>query len=223
MTHARDILSTVVDREDIRFRLLGVLPLVFFLAQAVHYWRVGGFGNLLWMCNISNLLLAIGLLLNHRELIRAAAIWTIPGLGIWGWYVMKDANLTSMLAHVGGIIVGLIALRRVRMDRFAWIYAFAWYLFMLLAARLLTSSQLNVNVAHHIQPGWENAFGSYWKFLIAMCAVGAIMLWIVGRVFFWFWPAETASEVDDARSAILSGQVPLPEDSEPASASARKS
>ena len=45
----------------LRFRLLGLLPLVFFLAQTIHYRRVGGMGNLLWMCNLGNLLLAIGL------------------------------------------------------------------------------------------------------------------------------------------------------------------
>ena len=66
-----------------RFRVIGLLPLTFFLAQAIHYWRVGGMGNLLWMCNVGNLLLAIGLFFNHRELIRAAAIWTIPGLLLW--------------------------------------------------------------------------------------------------------------------------------------------
>ena len=61
-------------------RLLGLLPLAFFFGQVIHYWRFGGLGNLLWMCNVGNLLLAIGLFLDHRELIRAAAIWTIPGL-----------------------------------------------------------------------------------------------------------------------------------------------
>ena len=44
------------------------------------------------MCNIGNLLLAIGLFLNHRELIRAAAIWMIPGLGIWFWYVWLSGS-----------------------------------------------------------------------------------------------------------------------------------
>jgi len=63
----------------LRFRLLGFLPVIFFLAQAIHYWRVGGMGNLLWMCNVGSLVLAIGLFLDRRELIRAAAIWTIPG------------------------------------------------------------------------------------------------------------------------------------------------
>ena len=113
-----------------RFRLIGILPLLFFLAQVVHYWRFGGLGNLAWMCNVGNLLLAIGLFLNHKELIRASAIWTIPGLAVWFCYVGLAGGPTSALAHVGGIIVGLFVLSYVRMDRIAWLYAFAWYLFI---------------------------------------------------------------------------------------------
>src|SRR5437870_9880628 len=100
-------------------RLLGLLPLAFFIGQVIHYWRYGGAGNLLWMCNVGNLLLAIGLFLDHRELIRAAAIWTIPGLVVWIQYVLLAYGFlfSSTLAHVGGIAIALIALRRVGMDR----------------------------------------------------------------------------------------------------------
>ena len=174
-----------------RFRLLGFLPLILFLAQVAHYARFGGLGNLAWMCNVGNLLLAIGLFLNHKELIRAAAIWTIPGLGIWFWFVWLNGSTpwSSTLAHVGGIIVGMIVLRRVRMDRIAWLYALAWYLFMQLVSRIVTSPDLNVNVAHHIQTGWENTFSSYWKFWLVMTVVGAVGLWAIGLVLSWIWPA----------------------------------
>jgi hypothetical protein len=182
---------------DTRFRLIGLLPLTFFLAQTIHYWRVGGIGNLFWMCNVGNLLLAIGLFLNHRELIREAAIWTLPGLGIWIRYVLfeYDFVLSSALAHVGGIIVALIVLRRVRMDRIAWVYAVVWYLFMQVVSRLVTDPRLNVNVAHRIQTGWKNAFSSYWKFWIVMTALVAFGLWAIGMVLSLIWPARGAQEV----------------------------
>ena len=188
-------LPTMRDQTDMRFRLTGLLPLTFFLAQTIHYWRVGGMGNLLWMCNVGNLLLAVGLLLNHREMIRAAAIWTIPGLGIWIRYVLfeYDFVVSSALAHVGGILVALVVLRRVRMDRIAWVYAFAWYLVMQVVSRLTTDPRLNVNVVDRIQTGWENAFSSYWKFWIVMCAIVAVGLWVIGLALSWIWPpaAET--------------------------------
>src|SRR5438034_9630371 len=101
------------DQTIARFRLLGFLPLIFFLVEVVRYARYGGLGNLDWMCNVGNLLLAAGLFLNHRELIRAAAIWTIPGLGIWFWFVWLNGStaFSSTLAHIGGIIIGMLVLR----------------------------------------------------------------------------------------------------------------
>ena len=173
-----------------QFRLTGLLPLVFFLAQTVHYWRFGGLGNLAWMCNIGNLLLALGIFLDYREMIRAAAIWTVPGLGIWFWYVWLGGSTgpASTLAHVGGLIVAVFVIRRVRMDRIAWLYAFVWYLLMQVFSRLATARELNVNVAHFIQPGWQSAFGSFWKFWLVMTAVVAVALWVIGLVFWLLWP-----------------------------------
>ena len=174
-----------------RFRLWGFLPLTFFVLQVLHYWRYGGLGNLAWMCNVGNLLLAVGIFFNHRELIRAAAIWTVPGLGIWFWYVWLNGStaFSSTLAHVGGIIVGLLVLRRVRMDRIAWVYAFVWYLFMQIVSRAITSPDLNVNVAYRIQTGWESAFGNFWKFWLLMTLAVGVFLWAIGLVLSWIWPA----------------------------------
>lgn len=179
-----------------RFRLIGLLPLSFFLGQTIHYWRFGGMGNLLWMCNIGNLLMALGLFLSHRELIRAAAIWTIPGLWIWFQFVLLvNGNfLSSTLAHVGGIIVGMFVLSRVRMDRIAWLYAFVWYLFMQFAARLTTPATMNVNLAHRVQPGWENSFNAYWKFWIVLTVVVAVGLWVIGMLLSRIWPSAEALE-----------------------------
>ena len=184
-------LRSMDGRLEPRYRLLGVLPLIFFLVQTIHYWRYGGMGNLLWMCNAGNILLGIGLLFGHREMIRAAAIWTIPGLGIWIKYVLLASGFyfSTTLAHVGGIIVGLIALQRVRMDRVAWLYAFGWYLLTQIAARLLTPADLNVNVAHHVQTGWESTFTSYWKFWVVMSVAVAALLWAIGFALSLIWPA----------------------------------
>ena len=185
----------MLEPAQVRFRLIGLLPLAFFLAQTIHYWRYGGLGNLVWMCNVGNLLLAIGIFLNHRELIRAAAIWTIPGLGIWFWYVWLEGStaVSSTLAHVGGIIVGMIVLRRARMDRMAWLYAFAWYLFVQVVSRAITKPDLNVNVVYRIQPGWEHAFGSFWKFWIAMTVLVGVALWAIGIVLSIIWPAHSVN------------------------------
>ena len=190
---------------ETRYRLMGLLPLAFFAVQAIHYWRFGGMGHLMWMCNAGNVLLGIGLLLSHRELIRAAAIWTIPGLAVWVIYVLLPSGFyfSTTLAHVGGFIVGLIALRRVGMDRTAWIYALAWYLFTQVAARLLTPAELNVNVSHRVQDGWGNAFTSYWKFWLVVTIVTAAVLWVIGKALSLMWPAA----VTEPRTVVSGSEI----------------
>ena len=175
-----------------KLRLLGILPLIFFLAQGVHYWRIDQLGHLLWMCNVGNLLLAMGLFLERRLVIRLSAIWMIPGLFVWFIYVVLPWSpfLSSTLAHVGGLIVAMIALRQVRMDRTSWRWAFGWYLMVQLASRFVTPAELNVNVAHAMYSGWEPTFGSYWIFWLVLTVVTAVVLWL-SSLFLWsIWPAD---------------------------------
>jgi len=172
--------------------LLGFLPLLFFVAQGIHYWRINQLGHMLWMCNIGNLLLAIGLFLEESTLIRIAIIWTIPGLVVWVLYVVLTSGIipSSALAHVGGIVIGMIALRKVGMDRRAWLYAMGWYLLIQLLSRLFTAPDLNVNLTHRIQPGWEQTFSSYWQFSLTLTAATALILWSLGWMLWRIRPAQ---------------------------------
>ena len=175
-----------------KLRLLGLLPLIFFLAQGVHYWRINQLGHMLWMCNIGNLLLAMGLFLEKPTLIRLAAIWTIPGLLIWILYVVLawGVFLSSTLAHLGGLAVAMIVLSVYRMDRISWRWAFGWYLALQLASRFVTAPELNVNLAHAIQPGWEGAFHSYWSFWLVLTIVAIATVWVSGLLLWRIWPAD---------------------------------
>jgi hypothetical protein len=180
-----------------KLRLLGLLPLIFFLAQAVHYWRINQLGHLLWMCNVGNLLLAIGLFLEKPIVVRFSAIWMIPGLIVWIIYVVLawGVFLTSTLAHVGGLAVAMIALRQVRMDRTAWRWAFGWYLVVQLCSRFVSAADLNVNLAHAVQPGWERTFPSYWIFWLTLTAITVVVLWLSGLLLWSIWPASLSDEL----------------------------
>jgi hypothetical protein len=172
-------------------RLLGLLPLLFFVAQAVHYWKISQLGHMLWMCNVGNLLLAMGLFLEKRRVIRLSAVWMIPGLLVWIVYVVLawGVFLTSTLAHVGGLIVAMIALSRYRMDRTSWLWAFGWYLMIQLCSRLVSPPDLNVNLAHAMQRGWEQTFNSYWSFWVTLTALTIVILWLSGILLWGIWPA----------------------------------
>jgi hypothetical protein len=168
-------------RRIIQFRALGILPVVFFLLQGIHYWRIGELGHTLWMCNIGNLVLAIGLFINNATLIRISGMWMVPGLVVWFIYVVLAWGVlfSSTLAHVGGTVVGMIALRRVGMDRQAWLYGLLWYFVVQLFSRWLTPANLNVNVAHAIDERWRGSFNSYWKFWMVLTSLVAVCLWLL--------------------------------------------
>lgn len=188
-----DAASVSWSRGIIQFRVLGIFPLVFFLLQAVHYWRIGELGHTLWMCNIGNLVLAIGLFLVSPTLIRVSVLWMIPGLVVWVIYVALAWGVffSSTLAHVGGMVVGLIALKRVGMDRKAWVHGLVWYFVVQLFSRWLTPARLNVNVSHAIDEGWRGSFNSYWKFWLVLTAVVALSLWLLGMLLAKIFPVRT--------------------------------
>ena len=175
-----------------KLRLLGILPLIFFLAQVVHYWPINQLGHMLWLCNVGNLLLAMGLFLEKPVVIRLSAILMIPGLFIWILYVVLAWGVffSSTLAHVGGLAVAMIALSQVGMDRTSWRWAFGWYLVVQLASRFVTPAELNVNLAHAVQPGWDRTFHSYWTFWLVLTVVTAVILWLSGLLLWSIWPAE---------------------------------
>ena len=179
-----------------QLRLLGVLPLLFFFLQGVHYWRSNELGNLFWMCNVGNLILAMGLFLEKRRVIRLAAIWMIPGLIVWFVYVVLawGVFLSSTLAHVGGLAVTAVALKTYRMDRRGWIYAFRWYIGVQLLSRFFTAPKLNVNLAHAVQPGWEQTFPSYWTFWLTLTLITAGVLWVSGQLWRIIWPSESSAQ-----------------------------
>jgi len=198
----------------LQFRLLGILPLTFFAAQAVHYWQINQLGHMLWMCNIGNLLLALGLFFEQALLIRVAVIWMVPGLGVWFVYVVPTWGMlltgkftytellgvvSSTLAHVGGFTVGMLVLSRVKMNSTAWAYAFIWYFIVQLLSRLVTPADMNVNLSHNIQAGWEQSFSAYWKFWLVLTTLVGIGLWLLGLLLRTVWPA-TSTSVEDAHA-----------------------
>ena len=147
--------------------------------------------------------MALGLFLNQKLIIRVTVIWAIPGLLLWMLYVVPTWGslltvqfgpgqifgvISSSLAHLGGIAVGLIALKRVGMDHRTWLYAFVWYLIMQFFSRWLTSPAMNVNLSHRIQDGWEQSFGSYWKFWIGLTLFVAVCSWMLTFVLRKIWP-----------------------------------
>jgi hypothetical protein len=171
-------------------RLLGLLPLVFFLAHLSYYWRTGELGHMLWMCTVSNLALAVGLFVGSKWIIRLAVLWLIPGLPLWLYYLAVNGGwlVTSFLTHVGGLTVGVVALHRVRAARWTWLHAALYFLVLQQLSRVFTTPELNVNVAHSVYPGWETMFSDYWQYWLATTSIVVAGLWLLGVIILRLFP-----------------------------------
>ena len=166
----------------LKFRLLGLLPLSFFTAHFLFYWRNGGLDNMFWMCNAGNLALGIGLLSGRAWMIRPAVLWLIPGLPLWLFEVVRNGGwlLTSFFTHIGGLAVGIVAIQRVRAESRTWAYALGWYWVMQLLSYFFTDPFWNVNVAHRIYGGYEKIVSHYWQFWVVTTFLVTAGLWVLG-------------------------------------------
>jgi hypothetical protein len=169
-------------QNTLRFRLLGLLPLLFFLARVFEYvYKAKTPEQILWSCHISNLMLALGIFLNLPWLIRIAAFWQILGLPPWiiDMVASKLVTPVSVFSHLGGCIVAILALWVVRAKRGSWLPSLAYFVILQQITRFLTvpGPYTNVNVAHFAYGGMKDLFGSYWTYWLANTAVAAVVLW----------------------------------------------
>jgi len=167
-----------------RFRLLGILPLLFFLARVVEYvFKAKTPEQILWSCHISNLMMAAGIFLCNPWLIRIAAFWQILGLPPWiiDMVVSKLVTPVSLFSHLGGFAVAMIALWVVGAKRGSWLPSLVYFLVLQQVTRFLTDPgpYTNVNVAHFAYGGMKSWFGNYWTYWLANTAILAVAMWIL--------------------------------------------
>lgn len=163
------------------WRLLGLLPLAFFLTRLGYFIEHGGASQILWMCHISNLMIAIGLLFNRPLWVGISAYWLVLGIPFWVVDVIGFGmeGLTSFATHAGGMAVALLALFRIHPPRRIWHYALAWHLFLQALCRLFTPPELNINVAHAVYRGWEKFFTDYFSYWLLITALAGLALYLL--------------------------------------------
>ena len=173
-----------------RFRMMGWIPLVFFALHFHYHWSREQPANILWMCHVSNVILAIGWMSAWPGLIRVAVLWLIPGLPLWIMESIQtgEVSFTSVLTHLGGLALGLILLYRVRSARWTWLYAMIWYLALQQICRMASPEALNVNIAHRMRAGWEGVFSAYWQYWLFTSLLALGGLWGVNRILQLLFP-----------------------------------
>lgn len=179
-------------RATMRFRLLGILPLVFFIARVIEYVRVGTPQHILWSCHISNLLLALGIFFGVPILIRIAAFWLILGIPPWFYDMVATGLITpvSVFSHLGGAVVAIIALCIVRPKRGSWIVSLLFFIVLQQITRFLTPADIymNVNVAHFAYGSWKDLFSNYWTYWLVNTFLVGLALWIMELTLVFIFP-----------------------------------
>lgn len=181
--------------QTLRFRLLGLLPLCFFIARAIEYVAIAKTPEqMLWSCHVSNLMLAVGIFLGNPLLIRVAVFWQLLGLPPW----IMDAVVSglikpvSIFSHLGGAIVAIIAVRQVGAKRWSWIPSLVYFVVLQQITRMLTDPgpYTNVNVAHFAYGNMKDWFEVYWKYWVVNTSIVALTLIMVEFVLLWLFPTK---------------------------------
>ena len=171
-----------------RFQLVGLLPLLIFLYRLFQYIDEGTPDWIMANCNVTLLMLAAGMLAFRRLPIRVATIWLTIGVPMWlidAW-VTQVLWVASILSHLGGWLLGLFALRSVRVTGKSWLPAAIWFFALQLVTRLTTEPKLNVNIAHKPYEFTGAWFQGYWQFWPVCALVVILLTWLVER-----WLART--------------------------------
>lgn len=172
------------------FRLSGLIPLGFFVIRLVDYINWGTPSQIWWSCHVANLMLAVGMLLSNLLLIRLATLWLLLGLPPWGldMALTKIVWPSSLLTHLGGAVLAVLVLAKVRMARGVWWLALLWFVALQLLSYWLTDPKYNVNAAFHGYGPTQYWFGSVWQYWLVNTGLAGALLWELECGLAWLFP-----------------------------------
>lgn len=162
----------------------GILPLLTFAGHLLVLLVKGNPDEIMWMCHISNVMLAVGLFLGLPSLLWPASLWLLFGIPLWLTEVVAtgDSTWTSTIAHLVGFAMSVMVMCRVTMPRWSWLYATMWYVVIQHACRMVTRPCENVNLAYRVHDGWERIFTNYWYYWLVCLLTAAVTLWLIQQL-----------------------------------------
>lgn len=167
-----------------RAPLLGGLALACWSIHATNHVLRGTPYDLFWACNVATLLVAGASFSGRAALATIATSWLAFGTPIWLLDLATGASMirTSVFPHFGGLVLGILAVRRLGWPRGAWRASVAASAVLLVLTRLLTPAALNVNVAFRIHAGWETQFRSHLVFTFALLLASGSLAYGIERL-----------------------------------------
>ncbi|RMG06772.1 MAG: hypothetical protein D6731_25050 [Planctomycetota bacterium] len=162
---------------------LAFLAYSFYAAHATYFLWVGRPENLLWGCHLAVLGVGTGLLLRVPLFAGMGMISLLWGVPLWLLDVFTGGEFlpTSVLTHVGGALLGLVALRRLGIPRGTWWVLWATTVGLVFFSRLFSRLHENVNLCWGPPPGWD-ALPGYPTFGALLFGGAALTFWACERL-----------------------------------------
>ena len=163
-------------------RWLGALGLGFYAAHAGRRALIGHPEHLLWMCHVGALVVATGLLAQAAAVNTVGTQWLVAGVPLWLADLAAGGAFfpTSVLTHVGGLLLGLAGLKRLGVARGAWWRSAVALVALAALSRAVTPAADDVNLAFSLVPTGAGLATVLTVALAALVAAGTIF-YAVGR------------------------------------------
>jgi hypothetical protein len=154
---------------------VGAAALAGFLAHAAAHIARGTPEDILWMCNLAALLVAVGLLLGRARPLAVGVSWLLIGDVLWAIDVLAGGELllTSPLTHLLGLAAGIFGIRKLGFPAATWPIAALGLIALQEACRWITPARSNVNVAFSLYAGAEMIFPSFWLYRATLLVLAA--------------------------------------------------
>jgi hypothetical protein len=161
-----------------------LLALAFYAIHAARHLARGHPEDLLWVCHLGAVCVGLGLLTRSASLNALGFLWLCVGNALWFVDLAGGGEFipTSLLTHVGGLLIGSYGLVRLGMPRHTWWKAILAFLVLQQICRWATPPGPNVNLAFAVWSGWEEVFPSYATYLALLVATGGAGLFLLERI-----------------------------------------
>lgn len=143
--------------------ILGIVAILFYVIHG-SYWIVKGVpANLLWACHLGSVIVGLGMIFKKPVINSVGVLILLMGNIFWFLYLCGDGEfeLTSPLTHIGGLLIGLVGVWRMKFVSFSWLRGVIFLALLQIITRWITPESENINLAFRIHDGWESIFPSY--------------------------------------------------------------
>ena len=159
--------------------VLATIAIMLYVPHVLWHIRDGSAWDLLWVCNVAMPVLAVGCLMRNARLCVIAFLFLVYGTPLWLVDSVTGGAMvpTSPLIHLGGLALGVVAIRGLGWPRRTWLLASAASAIVLALTYLASPPASNVNLAFRVQDGWERWFTNH--------ALYVALLWLSAAGSFW--------------------------------------